>query len=532
MWIPEAAVAPFRVLAFATAGGPPSTPGPLIRVPAGTTLAITVRNRHTAAVIVHGLAAEPLSVPAGGEASVRAPAGPPRTALYWATIAPGVALDKRSGVDSLLSGALIVDGDGVADRVFVIAHHTVKLDKGSREAWAINGRSWPDTERVTVRVGEPVRWRLINASDEEHPMHLHGTYFRVDNGPLVVTEVMPPGRAAIMTWQAGRPGNWLFHCHILFHVMPELRAPPEVVLYPEYADLPHDQHMSGLVLGIHAASAPVVAAAPAAAREPRRLSLVVGQRRDIRYRLDKQPFPGLGYSTSDELPPTAPGPTLVIERGRPVEIAIKNNLTRATAVHWHGIELDSYYDGVPHWGGDGTQVTPHIAPRGGTFVARFTPPRAGTFIYHTHFNDYAQLGAGLYGALIVVDPPYDPSREHVFVIGRDGLDDRKDPVVIDGHIEPKPRVLEAGRPHRLRLIGITPAPSVTVRLARDGREVTWRALARDGADLAAALAVSGPAHIEISPGQTFDFEIVPEPGELLLTVDLGDHHARQRLLVR
>jgi FtsP/CotA-like multicopper oxidase with cupredoxin domain len=48
----------------------------------------------------------------------------------------------------------------------------------------------------------------------------------------------------------------------------------------------------------------------------------------------------------------------------------------ATAIHWHGIELDSYFDGVPGWGGTAGSVTPPIAA-GQRFTAKFTPPRAG-----------------------------------------------------------------------------------------------------------------------------------------------------------
>ncbi len=84
------------------------------------------------------------------------------------------------------------------------------------------------------------------------------------------------------------------------------------------------------------------------------------------------------------------GPTLVLRRGEPVEITLVNRLTEATAIHWHGMELDSYYDGVHGWSGLGTRVTPLIEP-GETFVVRFTPPRTGTFIYHTHLHDHRQL---------------------------------------------------------------------------------------------------------------------------------------------
>src|ERR687898_161883 len=70
---------------------------------------------------------------------------------------------------------------------------------------------------------------------------------------------------------------------------------------------------------------------------------------------------------------SVPGPMLVLERGRPVEIALVNQLPDATAIHWHGMELESYYDGVHGWSGSGLRVTPLIEP-GESFVVRFTPP--------------------------------------------------------------------------------------------------------------------------------------------------------------
>jgi FtsP/CotA-like multicopper oxidase with cupredoxin domain len=45
--------------------------------------------------------------------------------------------------------------------------------------------------------------------------------------------------------------------------------------------------------------------------------------------------------------PTAvpvPGPTLALTRGEPVEITLVNRLPEGTAIHWHGMELESYYD--------------------------------------------------------------------------------------------------------------------------------------------------------------------------------------------
>jgi manganese oxidase len=95
-----------------------------------------------------------------------------------------------------------------------------------------------------------------------------------------------------------------------------------------------------------------------------------------------------------------------------VRITVVNRLPEPTAVHWHGIELESYYDGVPGFSGLGRRTTPLIAP-GDSFEVRFTPPRAGTFIYHTHADEERQQLAGLAGALVVREPGTtpDPARD-------------------------------------------------------------------------------------------------------------------------
>ena len=45
---------------------------------------------------------------------------------------------------------------------------------------AINGLSWPHTERLTYTQGDSVHWRVVNFTEIDHPMHLHGFYFRLD----------------------------------------------------------------------------------------------------------------------------------------------------------------------------------------------------------------------------------------------------------------------------------------------------------------------------------------------------------------
>ena len=529
VWYPEGKEAPgLDVEAFAVDGRTPTAPGPLLRVPAGTELRVSVRNELLLPLTVHGLGAARLVVSPGATGRATFIARAPGTSFYWATTT-GAELGKRNTDDSELNGAIVVDPPGAraSDRIFVLSHHY----NNQFEVWAINGASWPATERLFYTVGDAVRWRWINASDEEHPLHLHGHYFRVDDDDrLVATQVVASGAARILSWVPDRAGNWLFHCHILFHVAPELHLAPPMSEHDMHDPL---HHMAGLVLGITVAPRPGVALSPDST-PVRRLRLVVGERPGVRY----GDVPGLGYAVaeSDAGPAevTAPGTPIVLARGQPVEIIVENRLATATSVHWHGIELESYYDGVPGWTGSEGHLSPAIEP-GGTFVARFAPPRAGTFIYHTHLDDYRQLSTGLYGALIVVDPAtaYDPATDKVFVFSSDGVDN--DVLVINGSVRPAPLELMTGVTYRLRFVGITPADNVTIALTRDGTPVTWRALAKDGADLPITEQTDIPAQLSLAPGETYDFALrIDSPADLrLAAIELVEKaNANVELLVR
>ena len=107
-----------------------------------------------------------------------------------------------------------------------------------------------------------------------------------------------------------------------------------------------------------------------------------------------------------------PGPVLELKRGEPVRIQVKNNLTEPSGVHWHGLEIESFPDGVAGFSGIGDKIMPPIPP-GQTFAAEFTPPRSGTFPYHSHLHEMRQIGSGMYGAIIVSDAPRDTTRDHV-----------------------------------------------------------------------------------------------------------------------
>ena len=558
-WHPEGLEAPgVEVAAFGVENGPLQNPGPSIRVPQGTEIEISVRNLVPEKTLrVYGLHQRPnkpeeaLEVPPGAMRGMRFASGVDGTYFYWGTLT-GKGLDARAAIESQLQGALVVDAPGrkADDRTFVLGHYLVPGDptanppRADLETWVINGQSWPHTEQLTYRTGEGVTWRWINATDETHPMHMHGSHFRVDamgdnevdhqrgkdERSWVVTQPLDSGHTMMVMWKAERPGNWLFHCHIQFHIMPEVSLSasplfPPVDLY-HTATHAHD-HMAGLALGIHVLPVEGGASVQATATPAKKLTIVVGEtgKRYAATAIFGGPYPGLGYQqlegenkTISDSGFTSPGPPIILTRGQPVEITVLNRLNQPTAVHWHGIELESYYDGVVGWSGNEQKVMPAIEP-GGSFVVRMTPPRAGTFIYHTHLQDYIQMSTGLYGPLVVLEPgeKFDSETDKIFTFGRDGADDINDPFALNGSTQPPPLQLKAGKTYRLRFVQILPAPSVQISLAGESGIASWKPVAKDASPVAASEYNLQPAKVEMWPGETRDFEFYPEAkGELRL----------------
>ena len=88
-----------------------------------------------------------------------------------------------------------------------------------------------------------------------------------------------------------------------------------------------------------------------------------------------------------------PAPTLEFTEGDDAEIVLKNEIPDdELSVHWHGILLDPYMDGVPYVN------TPPIFP-GESFTYKFKIRQHGTYWYHSHTN--VQEQKGIYGAIVI-----------------------------------------------------------------------------------------------------------------------------------
>src|SRR5258707_138366 len=111
----------------------------------------------------------------GVEKQVRFKATMPGLYLYWGA-AEVDDLKLRHGIDAELTGAFVVDPpEAIAnDEIFVIEMISERPGLANETLATINGKSWPYTQRFEYNVGQPVRWRWINATNEPHALHLHG----------------------------------------------------------------------------------------------------------------------------------------------------------------------------------------------------------------------------------------------------------------------------------------------------------------------------------------------------------------------
>ena len=92
-----------------------------------------------------------------------------------------------------------------------------------------------------------------------------------------------------------------------------------------------------------------------------------------------------------------PGPLIRVHVGDRLIVHFHNLLPQPTTVHWHGLRIPIQMDGVPG------VSQPEVKP-GESFTYDFHVPDAGLFWYHPHVMSAAQVGYGLYGALLVEDP--------------------------------------------------------------------------------------------------------------------------------
>jgi len=109
-----------------------------------------------------------------------------------------------------------------------LTYPAMPMDGAQPNYFTINGRAYPSTDTIPMKVGETLKVRFIGSNNGFiHPMHIHGGPFQVvalDGQTLqpsarydADTINVGPGQRYDVIWKARNPGKWLIHCHIGHH---------------------------------------------------------------------------------------------------------------------------------------------------------------------------------------------------------------------------------------------------------------------------------------------------------------------------
>ncbi|WP_419421587.1 multicopper oxidase family protein (plasmid) [Legionella sp. D16C41] len=94
-----------------------------------------------------------------------------------------------------------------------------------RYVWTINNQVWPKINPLKVSDNQRVEMVFNNKTMMAHPMHLHGHVFevteidgkKIDGGLLHDTVLVRPNSTVKVQFDTDNPGNWMLHCHMLYH---------------------------------------------------------------------------------------------------------------------------------------------------------------------------------------------------------------------------------------------------------------------------------------------------------------------------
>jgi FtsP/CotA-like multicopper oxidase with cupredoxin domain len=93
-----------------------------------------------------------------------------------------------------------------------------------RYFWTIDGKKFSEARPIQLQLGERVRFTFVNETMMDHPMHLHGMWMNLVNGagarlsPKKHTISVGPSKTVSADITVDAPGEWVFHCHLLFHM--------------------------------------------------------------------------------------------------------------------------------------------------------------------------------------------------------------------------------------------------------------------------------------------------------------------------
>ncbi len=92
-----------------------------------------------------------------------------------------------------------------------------------RYMWSFDGKKYSQEKQITFYNGERLRLIMVNDTMMEHPIHLHGMWMELDNGagkykPRKHTINVKPAERLAVEVNVDAPGEWAFHCHLIYHM--------------------------------------------------------------------------------------------------------------------------------------------------------------------------------------------------------------------------------------------------------------------------------------------------------------------------
>jgi FtsP/CotA-like multicopper oxidase with cupredoxin domain len=237
-----------------------TVPGPMIRVTEGDRVRIVFTNNLPDPTTIHWHGIEVPNAMDGVPGVTQDPVMPGETFIYEFVAKPAGTFMYHSHFESdtqvsiglyapfiidpaesapppdvdallMLSEWRVMDGDTYA---------AMPMAAQEPNFFTINGKAFPMTETINVRVGQRVRLRLMSIGQFAHPMHLHGFPFKIvatDGHPVPEaaqwikdTVNVAPGERYDIEFVPDKPGQWMLHCHISHHLTNDGAEPGGLML--------------------------------------------------------------------------------------------------------------------------------------------------------------------------------------------------------------------------------------------------------------------------------------------------------------
>ncbi len=286
----------------------------------------------------------------------------------------------RGGMGGMMGGGMRGMMEGMMGRGGMGGMMGGRRDAAAWDVMTINGKAFPATRPLSVRQGEQVRLRLINASaDHTHVLRLAGHRLRVthtDGNPLVQpveVDAVPiaPSERCDVQLTADRPGAWLFTCAQPGHA----EAGEQVVLVYEGHErrtpvAPEGSVTDGTLWHYELGQGRDVLPRPSGPMRTFELTLSGGMMGSDVWTINGRRYPD-----------TSP---LRLDRGDRVRVAVRNMSMEAHPMHLHGqsfklLSVNGRRLAAPIVK-DSVDVEPHM----GTVEIEFTAHNPGDWMFHCH----------------------------------------------------------------------------------------------------------------------------------------------------